>query len=180
MRKIPLDDAWSLSIRFFIHHVALHELICAKTYHSLVNKFTQSVQYSHSVVSNSLWTHGQQQAMVPYPSPTPKGCSNSCPLSRWCHPTISSSVVPFSSCLQGLFQWVSTSHQVGKYSSFGFSISPSNEYSGLIFFKINWFDLLAVQGTLKSLLQHNSSKASILQHLDFLVNVKISFGQRSH
>ena len=67
-----------------------------------------------------------------------------------------------------------------KYWSFSFSISPSNEYSGLISFRIVWFDLLAVQGTLKSLLQHHSSKASILQHSDFLVNVKFSFGQRSH
>ena len=64
---------------------------------------------------------------------------------------------------QGLFQWVSSSHQVAKYWSSSFSISPSNEYSGLISFRIDWCDLLAVQGTLKSLLQHHSSKASILQ-----------------
>ena len=120
-------------------------------------------------MSNFLQPHGLQHARLPCPSSTPRTCSNSCPLSRWCHPTISSSVVPFSSCLQGLFQWVSTSHQVGKYSSFGFSISPSNEYSGLIFFKINWFDLLAVQGTLKSLLQHHSSKASTLQCSAFFI-----------
>jgi len=68
---------------------------------------------------------------------------------------------------QGLFQWVSTSHQWPKYWSFSFSISPSTEYSGLIAFRIDWFDLFAVQGTLKSLLQHHSSKASILQ-LSFL------------
>ena len=65
---------------------------------------------------------------------------------------------------QGLFQWASSLHQVAKYWSFSFSISPSNEYSGLISFRINWFDLLTVQGTLKSLLQHHSSKASILHH----------------
>ena len=63
---------------------------------------------------------------------------------------------------QGLFKWVNSSHQVAKYWSFSFSISPSNEYSGLISFRIDWFDLLAVLGTLKSLLQHRSSKASIL------------------
>ena len=63
---------------------------------------------------------------------------------------------------QGLFQWVSSSYQVAKYWSFSFSISPSNEYSGLISFRIDWFDLLAVQGTLKSVLQHPNSKASIL------------------
>ena len=61
-----------------------------------------SVQFSHSVVSDSLWLHGLQHARLPCPSPTPRGCSKSCPLSRWCHPTISSSVIPFSSCLQSL------------------------------------------------------------------------------
>ena len=65
---------------------------------------------------------------------------------------------------QGLFQWVGSSHRMAKYWSFSFSISPSNEYSGLISFRIDWFDLLTVQGTLKSLLQHHSSKASVLQH----------------
>ena len=63
---------------------------------------------------------------------------------------------------QGLFQWVNSSHQVAKCWSFSFSISPSSEYSGLISFRIDWFDLLDVQGTLKSLLQHNSLKASIM------------------
>ena len=68
---------------------------------------------------------------------------------------------------QSLFQWVSSSHQVAKYWSFSFSISPSNEYSGLISFKMDWFDLLAVQETLKSLLLHHSSKASILRQSAF-------------
>ena len=72
----------------------------------------QSVQFSHSVMSDSLWPHGLWHAKLPCPSPTPRACSNSCPLSRWCLPTISSSVIPFSFCLQsfphqGLFQWVS-------------------------------------------------------------------------
>ena len=80
----------------------------------------------------------------------------------WCHLTISSSAAPFSlSQHQGLFQWVSSSHQGAKYWSFSFSISPSNEFSGPISFKIDWFDL-AVQGTLKSLLQHHNLKASVL------------------
>ena len=73
---------------------------------------------------------------------------------------------------QGLFQWVSTLHQVAWMPpdwSFSFSISPSNEYSGLISFRIDWFDFLAVQGTLKNLLQHHSSKASILQFSAFIV-----------
>ena len=68
----------------------------------------------------------------------------------------------FSHC-QGLFKWVSSLHQVAKYWSFSFSISDSNEYSWLISFRVDWLDLLPVQGTLKSLLQHHSSKASILQ-----------------
>ena len=69
---------------------------------------------------------------------------------------------------QGLFQWVSFLHQVPKHWSFSFNISPSNEYSGLISFSMDWLDLLAVQGILKSLLQHHSSKASVLQHSSFL------------
>ena len=70
---------------------------------------------------------------------------------------------------QGLFQSVSTSHPVAKNWNFSFSISLSNEYSGLIFFKIDWFDLLVVQGTLKILLQHQNLKASILQHAAYFM-----------
>ena len=126
-------------------------------------------QFSHSVVSNTLRPHVLQHARLPYPSPTPGAYSNSYPLSQWCHPTISSSVIPFFSCLlsfpaSAFFQWVSSSHQVAKVlDSFSFSISPSNKYSGLISFSIDWLDLLPVQGTLKSLLQHHTSKASILR-----------------
>ena len=70
---------------------------------------------------------------------------------------------------QGFFQWVSSSHQVEKHWSFSFSISPPSEYSGLISFRMDWMDLLAVQGTLKSFLQHHSSKASILWYLAFFI-----------
>ena len=70
---------------------------------------------------------------------------------------------------QGLFQWVGSLHQVARVFTFSFSISPSNEYSGLLSFRIAWFDLLAVQGTLKRLLQHHSLKASILLHLPFFM-----------
>ena len=78
-----------------------------------------SVQFSHSFMSDSLQPHGLQHARPPCPSPTPRACSNSCPSSQWHHPTISSSVFPFSSCLQsfpasGSFLWVSSSHQVAK------------------------------------------------------------------
>ena len=123
--------------------------------------------FSHSLVSDSLWPHGLQHARLPCPSPTPGACSNSCPLSRWCHPTIdplSSPLLP-SSIFPSIrvFSNESALHiRWPKYWSFSFSISPSNEYFGLISFRIDWLDLLAVQGTLKSLLQHHSSKASIL------------------
>ena len=97
-------------------------------------------QFSGSVVSNSLRPHGLQHARIPCPSPTPGACSNSCLSSWWCHPTISSSVIPFSSCLQSfpaseyfssesilLIRWL-------KYWSFSFSIIPSREHPGLISF----------------------------------------------
>ena len=117
-----------------------------------------SVQFSFSVVSDSLQLHGLPHARPPCPSPTPGVYSNSWPLSRWCHPSISSSVVPFSSHLQsfpasGSFSNESVLHiRWPKYWSLSFSISPSNEYSGLISFRMDWLDLLAVWGTLKSLL----------------------------
>ena len=80
------------------------------------------------------------------------------------HPLLSLSLPAFNlSQHQGLFQWVGFQIRWSNYWSFSFSISPSNEYSGLISFRIDWFDLLAIQGTLKSLLQHHSSKASVLQ-----------------
>ena len=117
-------------------------------------------------MSDSLWPHGLQHARPPCPSPTPGAYSNSCPLSQWRHPAISSSFIPFSSCLQSFPASGPLPRSVlhirwPKYWNFNFSISPSNEYSGLISFRMDWFDLLAVQGTL---LQHHSSKASILWH----------------
>ena len=117
--------------------------------------FCMSVQFSCSVMSHSLWPCGLQHAMLPCPSPTPGACSHSYPLSQWCHPSISSSVLPFSSCLQsfpasGWFPMSNFFASGGQnYWSFSFSISPSNEYSWLISFRMDWLDLLAVQGTLK-------------------------------
>ena len=117
--------------------------------------FFSSVQFSHSFVSNFLWSHEMQHTRLLCPSPTPEVYSNSCPLGWWHHPIISSSVIPFSSCLQsfpasGSFLKESTLYiRWPKYWSFSFSISPSNEYAGLIAFRMNWLDLLAVQGTLK-------------------------------
>ena len=119
-------------------------------------------------MSDSLW---QQHTRLPCALPSPGACSNSSPLSQWCHPTVSSSVILFSSCLQsfpasGSFPMSVLRIRWPKYWTFSFSISPSNEYSGLISFRMDWFDLLAVQGSLKSL-QHHSSKASILQRWVF-------------
>ena len=116
---------------------------------------------------NSLQPHGLQQARPPCPSQTLRACSNSCPLRQWCHPTISSSVGPLSSRLQYFPVRVLSNKSAlpirwPKYWSFSFSIRPSNEYSGLISFRMDWLDLLAVQGTLKSLLEYHSSNASIL------------------
>ena len=131
------------------------------------------VQFSRSVLTNSLWPHGLQHARPPCPSLTPRVYSNSCPLSQWCHPTISSSVIllppsiflsirAFSNKSVLCIRWP-------KYWSFSFSISPSNEHPGLISFRMDWLDFLAVQGTLKSLLQYHSSKASILQRSAFFI-----------
>ena len=125
-----------------------------------------SVQFSHSVMSDSLRPNEWQHARPPCPSPTPGVHPNPCPLSQRCHPTISSSVVPFSSCAQSFPASVSSQMSQlfasgGQVWSFSFNISPSNEHPGLIAFRMDWLDILAVQGTLKSLLQHHSSKASI-------------------
>ena len=130
-------------------------------------------QFSLSVMSNSSQPHGLQHAKLPCPSPTPWACSNSCLWSRWCHPTISSSFVPFSSCPQsfpasGSFP-VSQLFKSGDQST-GVSASASVlplSIQGWFPLGLTWFDLLAVQGTLKSLLQHHNSKASILRHSAF-------------
>ena len=124
-------------------------------------------------MSNSLQLHESHHARPPCPSPTPGDYSNSCPLSPWSHPAISSSVIPFSSCLQsfpasGSFQMSQLFASGGQSISFSFNMSPSSEHPGLIF-RMDWLDLLVVQRTLKSLLQHHSSKASILRCSAFLI-----------
>ena len=120
-------------------------------------------------MSDSLQPHELQHARPPCPSPTPGVHPNPCPLSVMpsnhlilCHPllllpSIFPSIRVFSKESTLRIRWP-------KYWSFSFNISPSNEYPGLISFRMDWLDHLAVQGTLKSLLQHHSSKASILQH----------------
>ena len=131
-------------------------------------KFMQesiSVQFSHSVMSNSWWSNGLQHSKVPCPSPMPRAYSNSFPSCRWCHLTISTSVAPSPTFNLSQHQGLSNESVLPirwpKYWSFSFSVSPSSEYSELISFRMDWLDLLAIQGTLKSLLQHHSSKASI-------------------
>ena len=119
-------------------------------------------------MSNSLRAHEPQHARPPCPSLAPRVHPNPCPLSRWCHPKhlilcrsllLLPSIFPsnrvFSNESALRIRWP-------KYWSFSFNISPSNEHAGLISFRMDWLDLLAVQGTLKSLLQHHSSEASIL------------------
>ena len=129
-----------------------------------------SVQFSSvTLVSESLWPHGLQHARPPCPSQTPRVHPNPGALSRWCHPTISSSVVPFS-CPQSFP--ASGSFQMSQpFTSGGQSIgvSASKEIPGLISFRMDWLDLLAVQGTLKNLLQHHSSNVSILPHSAFFI-----------
>ena len=128
-----------------------------------------SVQFSHSVVSDSLRPHESQHARPPCPPPTPKVQSDSCPSSQWYHPAISSSVISFSSTVQFShsvvteFSWVNSSHQVAKVLEFQLQHHSFQKHPGLISFRMGWLDLLAVQGILKSLLQHHSSKASILR-----------------
>ena len=142
-------------------------------------EWISSVQFSCLVMSDSLRPYGLQHARLPCPSPTPKACSNMSIESVMpshhlilCHPllllpSIFLSIRIFSSELALHISWP-------EYWSFSFSISPSNEYSRLISFRIDWFDLLAVQGTLRSLLQHHSQKASVFQRLAFFM-VQLSY-----
>ena len=153
---------------FLIHLNPWHFCVTLSNIHALLfplypMKQLSSVQFIRSVVSDLLRPHESQHARPPCPSPTPRLHSDSHPSSQWCYPAISSSVIPFSSCPQSLpaFSNESTLRmRWPKYWSFSFSIIPSKEHPGLIF-RMDWLDLLAVQGTFKSLLQHHSSKASI-------------------
>ena len=141
-----------------------------------------SIQFSRWVRSNSWWDHELQHDRLPCPSPTPRVYSNSC---QWCHPmdgylilccpfpppSIPPSIRVFSNESVSHIRWP-------KYWSFIFSISPSKEYSGLISLRIDWLDLLAVQGTFESLLQHHSSKASVLWCSTFFI-VQLSHPYRT-
>ena len=123
---------------------------------------------------NSLWPHRVQHARRPCTSPTPRAWSNSCPLTQWCHPTISSSVVPFPSCLQsfpasGSFPmsqfFTSGGQSIG--ASVSASVLPMNIQD---WFPLGWTGWISLQSKgVSSLLQHHSSKASILRHLAFFI-----------
>ena len=133
-----------------------------------------SVQFSCSVIANSWLPCELQHARPPCPSPIPGASPNSYPFIgdaiQPSHPLSSPSPPTFSlSQHQGLLKWVSSLHQVARVLGFNFNISPSNEPPGLISFRMDWLDLLAVQGTLKSLLQHHSSQASILPRSAFFI-----------
>ena len=105
--------------------------------------------FSHSVLSDFLWPHELQHTRLPCPSLSPRVCSNSCPWSWWCHPTISFSIIPFSSCLQSFPELGTFSNEL--VVSIRWPKHQYNGYLGLIPFRIDWLDLLAVQGSLKRL-----------------------------
>ena len=128
------------------------------------------LEFSCSVMSCSLWPHGRQHARLCCPSPSLGACSNSCPLSRWCHPAISSSVIPFSSRLQS-FSASGSFHMSQFFASGGQSIGASASTLVLPMNIQDWSPLgwtgwisLQSKGVFKSLLQHHCSKASILQY----------------
>ena len=125
-----------------------------------------SVQFSCSVVSDSLWPHELQQARPPCPSPNPGVHPNPCPLMPSNQPILCRPLLPWSSIFPGIRVFSNESAlriRWPNYWSFSFSISPSKEHPGLISFRMDWLDLLAGQGSLQSLLQHHISKASILR-----------------
>ena len=162
-----------MSIDRYIWNFQMYKLDLEKAEETEI-KLPISAQFSHSVVSDSLQPHGLQHTRPPCPSPTPRACSNSCTLSWWCHPTISSSVIPFSSRLQSFPAWVSSSHQVAKVLEFqlqhqSFQWIFRTDFLNELIFRMDWLDLLAVHGTLKTLLQHYSSKVSILQCSAFFI-----------
>ena len=155
----------------FISFTCLIALASAIQYLTQVVRMESLFQISHLVISDSLQPHGLQHARPPCPSPTPRVYSNSCPLSRWCHPTISYLVVPFSSHLQsfpalGSFP-MNQFFASGGSKYWSFSISPSNEYSGLISFRMDWVDLPAVQDSQESspIPQFKSINSSALSFL---------------
>ena len=176
MRRVVIQRTGTA---FDLSYLVLGYVICGN-YHGRCQSYLLGIcaQFSRSVVSDSLRPHESQHARPPCPLPTPGVHSDSRPSSQWCHPAISSSAVPFSSCPKSLpaspsirvFSNESTLRMKWpKYWSFSFRIIPSKEIPGLISFRMDWLDLLAVQGTLKNLLYHHNLKASILQCTAFFM-----------
>ena len=157
MKKLPPASPEHCSPTRRNIYVCMCAYVCAHI-HIIVVQLLSCVQ-----PLGTPWTAAHQASL---PSPSSIACSNSCPLSQWCHPTISSSVVPFSSCLQsfpGSGSFLTSQFLASGGQSIGVSASVLPMNIGWISFRIDWFDLLAVQGTLTSLFQHKSSKAAILQ-----------------
>ena len=153
---MPLRLIWRFSEDFLLYSLAI-----------------SSVQFSHSVTSDCLWPHELQHARPPSPSPTPGVHPNSCPLSQWCHPTVLSSVISFSSCPQsfpasGSFQMSQLSTQGGQIigASASTSVLPMNTQD---WFPLGWTGWIFLQSRGLSRLQHHSSKASILQRSAFFI-----------
>ena len=165
--ELQVQAKWCRLAKRNHEHLIIVGFIVWIVYYMLTT--VSSVQFSRSVMSDSLWPHELQHARPPCPSPTPGVHPNPCPLSQWCHPAISSPVIPFSSCPQSFP--ASGSFQMNQlFASGGQSIGVSTLHQSIqwtprtdLSFKMEWLDLLAVQETLRSLLQHHSSKASILR-----------------
>ena len=153
-------------------HPSIYPFVCFSPIHSLNHQFTSTHRHpSLDIVVVQLLSH-IRLSVISGPSPSPRVCSNSCPLNQWCHPTISCSVTLSPLALSLSHHQVFSSESAlcikwPKYWSFSFSTSPANEYPGLISFRINWFDLLVVQGTLKSspTLQFKSINSLVLSFL---------------
>ena len=153
---MPLRLIWRFSEDFLLYSLAI-----------------SSVQFSHSVTSDCLWPHELQHARPPSPSPTPGVHPNSCPLSQWCHTTVLSSVISFSSCPQsfpasGSFQMSQLSTQGGQIigASASTSVLPMNTQD---WFPLGWTGWIFLQSRGLSRLQHHSSKASILRRSAFFI-----------
>ena len=151
-RRVPLPEfcfSHKTVVTEEVLWTAAQNLSILETFFITAKPINLSVQFSHSVVSNSLWPDGLQHARLPYPSPTPRAYSNSCPSSQWCHPTISSSVVPFSSCLQSFP--ASRSFPVSQFfASGGQSIGVSASVWALPmnfqdWFPLGWTGLISLQ-----------------------------------
>ena len=161
-------DSFSSWVSVWLPRLYVCESSCVK------DSITFSVQFSCSVVSDSLWPHELQHSRLPNPSPTPRAYSNSCPSNWWCHPTISSFVVPFSSHFQS-FPASESFPMSQLFTSGGQSIRASASASVLPmniqdWFPLGWTGWISLQSKgLSSLLQHHSSKASILWHSAFFI-----------